>query len=105
MEVFGIKEPTARKEHKCELCHGTINKGEKYVRWACADGGQAESIKVHSLCYSVLESCLEIGEEFSWDEMEDYIRRVCIENNLCQKDTLLSVMVVLVDEWNNRDGV
>jgi len=31
--------PTARKEHRCSFCNGTIGKGEKYAHHVFADGG------------------------------------------------------------------
>ena len=102
MEVFGVKAPIARKEHKCDLCHGIIRKGEEYVRWVCSDGGHAEGIKVHSRCRKILGIYLGNDIEFTWDEVEDYVREVCIDNNLCTEDTPLSEMVVLVDAWNRR---
>lgn len=102
MEVFGAMSPVARKEHKCDLCNGTIKKGEKYERWAYADGGHAEGIKVHTVCKGILSDCLGFETEFDWWEIEDYVREVYSENNLCQEDMPLSEMVVLVDAWNRR---
>jgi len=102
MEVFGRMSPIARKEHTCDLCHRAIHKGEKYERWAYSDEGHANSISVHTICKSVLDSCLGFEQEFSWYEIEDYVREVCSGNNLCPEDTPLSEMVILVDDWNRR---
>lgn len=36
-DVILLKEdyPVARKKHRCEICNGIINKGEKYVSQHC----------------------------------------------------------------------
>lgn len=34
-EVISRTEPTARKQHQCDLCHGPIQPGEKYERQVC----------------------------------------------------------------------
>ena len=103
MDVFGEHTPIAIKEQVCDLCHGTIKKGEKYARGAYADSYCIGDIRVHILCKDVLTASLERGQnEFTWYEVEDAVRDVCSENNLCTKDTPLSEMVKYVDAWNRR---
>jgi hypothetical protein len=102
MEVFGSHSPIARKEHKCDLCRGAIKIGEKYDRWACADGGRAESIKVHQDCHSILKDCLDGDTEFDWWGVVDYVRETCRDNNLCADNTPLPEMAKIVYEFNRR---
>ena len=105
MDVFGYGTPTARKEHKCDLCRGTIDKGEIYERWAFSDGGICQDIKVHTHCNVVLEKYLGRETEFDWFGVEDYIQDMCIEHNLCDKGTPMPEKVILVYGWlkENRD--
>ena len=103
MDVFGEHTPIAKKEHVCDLCHGTIKQGEKYARWAYADSYCIGDIRVHILCKDVLTAFLERGQnEFTWYEVEDYVREVCSENRLCPNDTPLQKMVSLDYAWNWR---
>ena len=103
MDVFGEHTPVARKEHVCDLCRGAIKKGEKYARWAFADSECIGDIRVHILCKDVLTASLERGQtEFTWYEVEDYVRETCMKNSLCPNDTPLQKMVSLVCDWNRR---
>lgn len=42
--------PTARKQHRCEVCNGTIAIGERYVRQRGIFDGAAYTWKGHALC-------------------------------------------------------
>jgi len=102
MDVFGIETRTARKDGKCDMCRGAIRKGEKYERWAYADGGRASSIKVHTHCKALLNDCLDGDTEFTWDGVEDWLRDMCMYYSLCPDDTPLSEMAVLFDNHRRK---
>ena len=99
MDVFRYCHPVARKDGRCTLCGGVINKGEKYDRWAYADGGRASSIKAHHHCNLLLSKYLDGDTEFDLCGFEDWIRDTCEENNLCRKDMPLSEKVLVVYEF------
>lgn len=57
-EFYNFRYQTARKKHKCILCHKTINKGDKYFyEFGKSDGYIYET----KLC----ESCKEIYDAFA----------------------------------------
>lgn len=63
--VYGCETPTARKEHKCCECRGTIRVGEKYHRHHGIWAGDAETFKV---CLD----CEELRAECDKNEIYDY---------------------------------
>jgi hypothetical protein len=62
---------TARKEHKCSLCHGVIQKGEKYHDKAgnVIDNSYVYSAKECAPCQSVISEYVESG---AYDSCEGY---------------------------------
>lgn len=80
------KEKTliARKEHKCDLCHGTISKGERYVHNVQSDSGDIFDYKYHVGCYDLVNRYVrnEGGYVDNFDEydvIDDIFDRVCFD--------------------------
>jgi hypothetical protein len=96
MEVFGIATRKSRKVRKCDMCHGTISKGEMYERWACADEGRVHDIKVHTHCKHLLSDYLQGETEFTWDGVAEWLRSECEYEHLCEDDATLEEMVALL---------
>ena len=59
MKILKLREPIAKKEHKCMLCGGVINKGEQYKRQTCIYNGSIYDLVCHSHC-SFLASKLDM---------------------------------------------
>lgn len=85
MDEFRREEtPCARKEHRCDLCHQMIAKGEKYVHIVSSDSGDVFDSKYHTGCYDLV--CRYITNEGGYvdafdeanviDAMQD---RVCLD--------------------------
>lgn len=56
MDEFCREEtPHARKEHRCDLCHTTISKGERYVHIVQSADGDVFDSKYHTGCYDLIE--------------------------------------------------
>lgn len=76
--------PRARKEHKCDLCYGTISKGERYVHITQSDSGDIFDFKYHVGCSDLVERYVrdEGGYVDNFDEyniIEDIFDRVCFD--------------------------
>lgn len=50
MEILKELMPVARKEHKCMFCHGTITKGQKYLRQTNVFDGEIGDWICHQEC-------------------------------------------------------
>lgn len=74
MEFYSEKTPIAQKEHKCEMCGGVIQVGEKYTYQSGKFYGEFFSRKLHTECDYILTDFLnETGEnEFCYDEISDW---------------------------------
>lgn len=78
------KTPIARKEHKCDLCHGTIPKGERYVHITQSDCGDIFDYKYHIGCNNLVDRYVrnEGGYVDAFDEanvIDDIQERVCCD--------------------------
>ncbi len=74
--------PTARKEHKCDLCGGMIKIGEKYIRCNGMYDGEFFDSKHHVDCMGIIEKYCRAHEdnEYTADAIEDWIwDRVCAD--------------------------
>ena len=59
MKILKLREPIAKKEHKCMLCGGIIEKGEQYERQTCVYDGSIYDWICHKHC-SFLASKLDM---------------------------------------------
>lgn len=81
IECCTEKHPTAKKEHKCDLCGGLIYPGGKYYRLSGVDSREFFDQKYHLTCESILQSYAK--ESGNYDEIDlwnvaDWVReRVC----------------------------
>ncbi len=96
MEVFGIETRKSRKVRKCDMCRGTINKGEMYERWAYSDEGRCRDIKVHEHCKHLLSDYLDGDTEFTWDGVAEWLRTTCEDEQICEDDKTLEEMSALL---------
>ena len=74
--------PTARKEHKCDLCGGVIKIGEKYLRSSGVYIGEFFDTKHHIECERIIHKyCKDMEDnEFVVDAVNDWVHdRVCVD--------------------------
>ena len=85
--VLKDSHPVARKEHRCLLCNGTINKGQRYYRQTCVYDAAPYDCIDHDECYEVAmkldmdtdcddegltdEIFREVIDEFIWDNFSE----------------------------------
>lgn len=73
--------PCARKEHECDLCGETIEKGEQYVHIVQSDSGNIFDNMYHIGCYDIVARyCRECDADDWYDEglvLNDIDERVC----------------------------
>lgn len=69
---------SARKPHVCEMCGGTINVGDAYVRENGKWGGDFFSWCLHPHCSSMKAeyACETQEDEFVWEEILEYVSEV-----------------------------
>lgn len=71
--------PTARKEHKCMYCGGTINVGEKYERQTNIYEGQIYDWVCHIECQEVTGLLnmfdYDYGEGIDGEQFVEYLRQ------------------------------
>jgi hypothetical protein len=84
VEFFTATEPTARKQHICDLCGRPINVGEKYSRFEGKADGEMFCTKNHLFCADVIERyCQWAGEnEYDIDSANEWAEGVAWGN--CQ---------------------
>jgi hypothetical protein len=74
MEFYSESSHVARKPHVCEMCCGTIHPGERYYRENGKWEGEFFTRALHEHCHLMeADYCSEVDNEFSWDEIIDYI--------------------------------
>jgi hypothetical protein len=69
MELIAQRHRVARKEHKCDLCNGQIEKGTKYSYAFIKDNGDHWSFKSHLECEFVANELWDFINP--WDGMRD----------------------------------
>ena len=69
---------TARKRHGCNVCLGSIEPGQRYVRQRVVDGRDAWTWKAHDLCDRAYESAARALDlrETEPDYIEDILPRL-----------------------------
>lgn len=75
MTGYVDSHPTARKRHRCTLCHRTIQPGEMYWRQVAFDAG-AHTFKTCEHCErTVVTYCRSVGDD-QWTEEDvmDWLR-------------------------------
>lgn len=73
MEYISGSEPVARKEHKCNYCHGVIKIGEKYSK-SFLKYDNVYTWKGHiSCCHLVDELRMEGDEGITSDDFQEYV--------------------------------
>lgn len=76
LDFYNIKTPKARKEHKCDLCEGTIQKGETYCRFSGKYDGDMFDDKYHLVCREIINTYCEKtnNNEYHNDYIYDWLR-------------------------------
>lgn len=70
MQQIAKRFPRAKKSYHCDLCRGSINKGEQYSYQFNTDGGEAYAFRSHLECDFV---CNELWEFMNpWDGVTDW---------------------------------
>lgn len=83
-EFYREETPRARKEHKCDLCYGTIPKGERYVHVVQSTDGNVFDSKYHTGCYDLVNRYVRneggyVDDFKEYDVIEDIFDRVCFD--------------------------
>lgn len=68
LEFSRVTTPTARKEHKCDLCGRPIMPGEKYVRYAGKADGYMFDTKNHTYCWEIIGAYCEAAQDPYYDD-------------------------------------
>lgn len=105
-----IQSYIAKKQHKCSLCDGVIEKGEQYTRTVVGGGsvGFCDD-KYHSKCYELVERyCRKLDADDYlelWYVIDDVMENVC---SSCEKNTmcdLKSATITNCDRVQKQYGV
>ena len=75
LEFYTSTYPKARKEYKCDLCGGTIHKGEKYSRYSGKYDGDMFDYKYDLICQNIINSYCEESQdsEYSNDYIQEWL--------------------------------
>lgn len=80
MEFYNESKHKSRKKRVCELCGHVINVGDYYYSERGKFEGYFFSRDMHVHCHYIeSEFCSEVDDEFSWEEITDYI-----QDNYCR---------------------
>ncbi|MGN1338831.1 MAG: hypothetical protein ACI4WS_00930 [Oscillospiraceae bacterium] len=89
MEFYSESKHRSRKKRFCELCGRVINAGDYYYSERGKFEGEFFSRDMHVHCHNIeQEFCNEVDNEFSWDQITDYI-----QDNYCTN----------CENWEERD--
>ena len=66
MKILKELTPVARKEHECMFCHGTIAKGQKYLRQTNIFDGEIGDWVCHQECQTAAQ-LLEMYDDYDPD--------------------------------------
>lgn len=73
LEFETIKEPVAAKQHKCSLCGGIIEQGEKYLYRTAKYNDYFFTEYLHFDCHAVIdEYCSTINNEYDQDDIAEW---------------------------------
>ena len=77
--------PIARKQYRCEMCGGVINKGEEYLYSSITYGKSVYNIKVHEKCNALAnELRMDDGDGYTSNDFEAAIDGYVRENHYIQ---------------------
>ena len=71
MQILKQIYPTARVQHRCDLCGGTINPGETYKRTTVSEDGRVSDSVTHIHCGNLIDR-LDMDEYYEGVLIEDY---------------------------------
>ena len=73
--------PIARRRWKCSLCHGWIDKGERYVRYTWRQDTKIDDLPYHAECWAIVKNYCKRNNTnvYTNEEVFDWIkhRRHC----------------------------
>lgn len=80
MDFYNSTFNKARKEHICECCGRTIEKGQHYFRQRGKFYGEFFDRCICIVCESVMNDfCSEVDNEFSYDQLYDHVQCACCD--------------------------
>lgn len=79
MIQLNISYPTARKEHKCMYCYGTINVGDKYERQTNIFDGQIYDWVCHLECQKIT-GLLNMYDYYN----DEGVTTECFQESICE---------------------
>jgi hypothetical protein len=66
--VYSETRPKARKVHKCDACHESIQPGHFYMRVVAIFDGEAETIKRCMRCQTIHKHLRKLGDCDMWPD-------------------------------------
>ena len=82
LDFYTVRFPKARKQYKCEICGGTIEKGQKHYYFSGKYDGEMYAIRDCLYCHAMVDDyCSEYGYgEYDEDEVREYlIEKYCYD--------------------------